>query len=300
MEFNTYEEHDGQLVFNDINTNLSNYVAMSNNLIMGRQNLTLQEFKLVRLIIMQIIANDLDFRAYEVSPADFARIIGNQDISNIYHVANKLCDSLMSKKFQLISDNGSWMKFNWTSYAAYDATTKKMRIKLNSDMKPLLLRLVEKGYYSQYTFDNIAQMTSTYAGRLFEMLLANIKTKQLPEEGVSVVLTKQQIVDGCMLYKQDSACNLILDPETKQPIEKYERISQLKEKVIKKACEEITDKTMYYVPFKTEDGLKCHGVEDIKSGKSIVAFKFYINMIYHPNVPKKQDNRVVKIIQTSS
>ncbi len=294
---NIQEEFDGQMIFSNINTNPSNYVVMDNSLIMARQNLSLQEFKLIRLIIMQIIANDLDFRFYEVSPADFARIIGNQDISNIYHAANSLCDGLMSKKIELCSEDGSWVKYNWTSMARYDSKTKKMQIKLNSDLKPFLLGLVEKGYYTQYSYDNIAQMSSTHAGRIFEMLLANIKTHKLPNEGISIILTKQQIIDGCMLYKKDKKGNILIDPETKQPVEKYERISQLKAKVIKKACEEITDKTMYYVPFETEDGDKKHGVEDIKSGKSIVAFKFYINMIYHPNVPKKKENRVVQIVQ---
>lgn len=297
MDLNIYEEHDGQLMFSNINTNPSNYVVMSNDLIMSRQNLSLQEFKLVRLIIMQIIANDLDFRAYEVSPADFARIIGNQDIANIYHAASSLCDGLMGKKLELLSDDGSWVKFNWTSMALYNAKTKKMQIKLNSDLKPFLLGLIEKGFYTQYSFDNIAQMSSTYAGRIFEMLLASIKTKTLPTEGITITLTKQQIVDGCMLYKQDSKGNTLIDPETKLPKEKYERISQLKLKVIKKACEEITDKTMFYVPYESEDGCENHGVEDIKSGKSIIAFKFYINMIYHPNVPKKEANRIVKIVQ---
>ncbi len=293
------EEYDGQITFSNINTNITNYVAMSNNLIMGRQNLTLHEFKLVRLMIMQILANDLDFRPYEISPADYARIIGNQDISNAYHTAPELCDGLMTKTIELISEDGSWVKYNWTSMSKYDAKTKKMQLKLNPDLKPFLIGLVEKGYYSQYTFDNIALMSSTFAGRIFEMLLASIKTRLIPEEGTYITLTKQQIVDGCMLYKTDKKGRIQIDSESKKPLEKYERISQLKEKVIKKACQEICDKTMYYVPFVTEDGTKSHGVEDIKSGRTIIAFKFYVNMIYHPNVPKTKSNRVVKIVDSN-
>ncbi len=278
----TYEDFDGQITFNPISTNLSNYVVMDNNLIFGRQNLSINEIKLTRLIMMQIVAEDMNFRFYEVSPADFSRIIGHSNASNLYHCAEDLCVGLMQKHVEVKAADGSWEKINWVSVCRYNAKNKKIEIKLNPDLAPLLLGLVKKGFYTQYPMETISGMTSVYAIRIFELLLASIKTKTLPPNGTRVEISRQDIVDACMLYKYDSKGKVLIDQETKRPVEKYPKMCHIKNRVIAYACKEICENTNYYVPFESEgDPDKC--VKNIKKGKEIVAFSFYVNMKYHEN-----------------
>ncbi len=278
----TYEDQDGQLTFSSISTDTSAMVVQSNTMIKGRQDLSLNEAKLVRIIMMQILANDLDFKPYTVSPGEFAMLVGNVDSVNMYHKSKDLCDSLMRKNLEIVSDDGSWVKYNWVSMCRYNSRSKKIEVKLNPDLKPFLLGLVEKGFYTQYTLDNTLNMSSIYAIRIFELLQEAIKSRVLPKNGTKVVLTKDTIINACMIYKQDKKSGAIILGPDKQPVEKYERISQFKEKVIETACREITANTIYYVPYNAKN--KEHPewkVGFIKSGREITAFEFYVNTKYH-------------------
>lgn len=59
------------------------------------------------------------------------------------------------------------MKIPWVSKCEYQADVG-VAIKLNDELKPLLLNLKER--YTQYTLDNILTMKSVYAIRIFELL----------------------------------------------------------------------------------------------------------------------------------
>lgn len=256
-------EPGGQLSFLPIDKNTNNFVVQSNNLIKGRQDLTLNEAKLLRIVIMQIAAQDAEFKPYKISLADFAELIGNEDCSNMYKRAKSFTDSLQTKKVQIRSEDGSWISIVWVPTCKYNAKTKCMEIRLNDDLKPYLINLIETGFYTQYALDNIRSLRSVYALRIYELLMEQIKQHVLPKAGVTRDLYIQDIRDACMLYKQDAKGNYTSEP-------KYIRVSQLKEKVIDIACREITENTPYVVSYK-----------DIKEGRQVAGFRFYINMCYH-------------------
>ncbi len=274
----TYEDNEGQLTFSSISTDTSNMVVQANTLIKGRQDLSLNEAKLVRIIIMQIMSNDLEFAPYELSPGEFAMLVGNTDATNMYHKADEICTNLMKKQLEIVSDDGSWEKYNWVSKCKYNNRTKKLQIKLNDDLKPLLIGLAQRGFYTQYTLDNTLQMDSVYALRIFELIQEAIKTKILPINGIHIQLEKQTIIDACMLYKMDGKGNLILGDD-KKPIEKYSSVSMMRKRVIKIACDEISAKTSFYVPYESDDPTKC--VQVVKKGRDVIGFDFYVNSAYH-------------------
>lgn len=253
-----YEEEEGQMSYFPVSDRVENLIVQSNNLIKAQQNLTLNEAKLIRIIIMQIVANDVDFKAYEISPSELARLIGNEDGSNIYRRAQDFTDKLQSKKLKIKQSNGSWQSIVWVPTCQYDSKRKKIKIKLNDDLKPYLLNLVETGYYTQYALDTALSFRSVYALRIHELLMMQIRSRLLPKEGIEVDLYIDDIRDACMLYKQDSKGNYTNE-------DKYVRVSQLKEKVINIACKEINDATMFNVYYK-----------DIKQGRSIIGFRFHI------------------------
>ena len=160
--------------------------------------------------------------------------------------------------------------------------TKKIEIMLNTSLKPFLLGLVRNGYYTQYELKNVLDLHSIYAVRIFELIQEKIKLpgkKPLPMDGVRVRIEKQTILDACMLYQVDGKDRIIYDEETKKPKEKYPKLSRFKEIVIKKACEEISANTDYYVPYSSADPEKCVKFE--KKGRDVVAFNFYVNTHSH-------------------
>ena len=280
-EINYYDQ-EGQMTFSMISTRTSNSVVQANPLIKARQNLTLNQKKLISVIIMQIIADDVDFKPYELSPSELSNMLGQADSSNLYHRSKEMCDSLMSKKLEITQEDGSWEKYQWVQHCKYNAKTKKIEIMLNTSLRPFLLGLVKNGYYTQYELRNVLDLHSIYAVRIFELIQEKIKRpgkKPLPMEGLRVKIDKQTIIDACMLYQVDGKDRIIYDEETKKPKEKYPKLSRFKEIVIKKACEEISANTDYYVPYASADPEKCVKFE--KKGRDVVAFSFYVNTHSH-------------------
>ena len=55
--------------------NGENYVVMSNDLIKGKSNLSLNELKLLRLTIMQVLKEDTDLRTYQINISELAELL---------------------------------------------------------------------------------------------------------------------------------------------------------------------------------------------------------------------------------
>ena len=98
------------------------------------------------------------------------------------------------------------MKIPWVSKCEYQADVG-VAIKLNDELKPLLLNLKER--YTQYTLDNILTMKSVYAIRIFELLQERVLSKVLPKKGKDFELTIEQIRECCdCIDKYKSFANL--------------------------------------------------------------------------------------------
>ncbi len=257
-----YEDYTGQESFFPIDTRPDNMVVQSNDLIGARQNLELNEAKMIRIIIMQILSDDVEFRPYEISINEFSQLIGNKDSSNLYRRARLFCESLQTKRVNIHLDDGSWQSIVWVPTCSYDAKAKKIKIRLNDDLKPYLLNLVNSGYYTQYVLENILYFNSVYALRIYELLMRKTMTKIIPKGGMDILLSISEIRDACMLYKTDNKG--IVTTEIK-----FERVSQLKEKVIDLACKEINAATMYTVSY-----------SDKKEGRNITGFIFHLDRGY--------------------
>ena len=137
--------------------------------------------------------------------------------------------------------------------------------------------LAQAGYYAQFAEENILPMNSIYSIRLFELINEAIKTRTIPRTGTRVRIDRRDIIDACMMYKRDCRGKILLDSETKKPVEKYDKLSMFKKRVIQTACEEISKLSIYYVPYESDDPDKC--VKFIKKGREVVAFDFYVNLI---------------------
>lgn len=242
---------DGQLSIFDFCIDKSNYVVQSNEVIQGKQSLSLNSAKLLRSAIMQIKPEDNELKPYVVTIPDLAKLLGipRQDV---HRDIDAITDEIIKNPLYIreeVKGRVKWVKCPWVSMCKYDSNDGVF-IQLNEQMKPILLNL--QSNYTQYTLDSILTMKSVYAIRVFELLQSKIMEKVLPRNGVDVVLTVEEIRIAC------------------DCLEKMKNFSAFREKVINRAINEINEKTTYLVSY-----------ADIRKGRSITGFLFHVNMWYH-------------------
>ena len=161
-----------------MNTDETNYVVMKNELVLGKgltkgrdkSGLTITAQKLLRLLIMQCMKNDLDFRTYSISAKELAEFL-KIDSSNLSRekMVQNLTTALLSEVV-LIGDGNpkhEWVAYHWVETARYDGKGT-YTFKLSEDMKMYLLELGRN--YTQYEIGEILSFRSVYALRIFELI----------------------------------------------------------------------------------------------------------------------------------
>lgn len=251
-------ELDGQLCF-DLSTNANRYVVQANDLVLAKQSLKLNSAKIMRAIIMQIEPEDDDFKTYRVSIPELAKLL-NIDDSNLYRNMHDITTDILKNPVELKpsdyivdGEKGTpkrYAQFPWVDAFAYDDKGAGLLVKINPVLKPYLLSL--KGHYTQYKLEDILQMRSVYALRIYEMLQEETLIKFLPKNGISIDLKIDDIRRCC-------ACE-----------DKYLIFTQFKERVLDTAVKEINRCTSYVVTY-----------EPVKNGRSFDTIRFRVNAFYH-------------------
>lgn len=214
----------------------NNWVYQSNKLIEASYSFTVLEQKLIRLLASMITKDDVDLKEYQFSATDLSKTL-NIHKRNIYRELDSVTDKLMARFIKMKNDDTKeFDKFHLIK-------TAKLRngiliLKIDEDMKDFYLKL---NWYTKYQLKNIMQFKSTYSFRLYELL------KQY--EGI-----------GNRLITID-ALRIGLDIEKEQ----YPKYSNLKQKVINVAQNEINPKTDISFDY-----------EEVKTGRKVTSIKFHI------------------------
>ena len=173
--------------------------------------------------------------------------------SNIYRDVDEITDDIIKNPVYIREErNGKtidFIKIPWVTRCEYKSDVG-IALKLNEELKPFLINLKE--HYTQYTLQEVLAMKSVYGIRIFEMLQSKIMSRVLPKDGITVILSVQEIRECC-------------DCE-----DKYPAFGNFRDKVIDKAVKEINRVTMFKVVYSY-----------IKKARSVVEIKFDINMRYH-------------------
>lgn len=90
-------------------------VVKSNYLIEASYRLSLQEQRLILLMVSQIKPEDKDFHIYRIAVKDFNRIVGIKGDGS-YQRTKKLTKKLLERSMQIIKDN-SILQITWLSSA---------------------------------------------------------------------------------------------------------------------------------------------------------------------------------------
>lgn len=206
-------------------------VSASNTLIAGRQSLKPNEAKLVRLCIAQIMENDVAFKPYKITISELANLLGLKNSSSLYRDIKDMCEHIVAKPI-LISSGKSWKAFPWVSYCEYIDNTSTVTIKLNDELKPFLLELKEREFYTKYAISNILQFKNIYTIRLYELLQVKLTGRIPMTSSIGPLrLSVQEIREAC------------------ECLDKYEKFGMFKASVIEPAVDEINSTTTYSVSY---------------------------------------------------
>lgn len=157
-------------------------IKKSNSLINAAYTLSLAE---QRLILLAIAQADGDVEAIEdelsVHARDYARMF-SVEMPAAYEALRAATGSLFERRFRYQRRTSTGrievVVSRWVQCVAYGADEGLVRLKFVTDLIPLLTDLRER--FTQYGLEKISGLTSSYAIRLYEVLIAWRSTKRTP------------------------------------------------------------------------------------------------------------------------
>jgi plasmid replication initiation protein len=211
-------------------------VTKANALIEASYNLTLNEQR-----IILACAAKLDGRkpmprdaVFVLSVEEFIGLFGS-DPRNAYAEMEEAATKLYERDIRRI-EGTTRKRLRWVYMAEYKKGEGKVRLGFSPEIAPYLTMLHKR--FTSYKLEEVASLRSTYAIRLFEMLV------QFSETGLFVISVA------------DFKLRLGLD-------EKYDRFSNLKARVIDPAVKELVTKTSLDIVW-----------QGIKKGKAVDRLEF--------------------------
>ena len=231
-------------------------VVKDNALINASYNLDLSEQRLILLAILEArqsnTPNDKDLTIHAESYINHFNVHRN----TAYKVLKDACKSLFDRRFsyQKLTQKGNIENVisRWVQRISYVENEALVRIKFSDDVVPLITNL-EK-HFTSYELEQVSSLTSVYAIRLYEILIAWRSTGKVS-----------------MIQLEELRSKLGVEPH------EYKRMGQFKEKVLHLAIEQINDHTDIKADY-----------EQHKKGRSIVGFSFSFKQKTKPKPVKQQ------------
>lgn len=127
---------------------------------------SIQEQRIILMLLAQIKPNDEDFKGYRITVADFAEKIGLK-VGGVYTEMEQTLKTLMSRVIT-IKNGKSFLILNWLSSAKYMHGSGYVELAFDPNLKPYLLQLQD--HYTIYQLANVLFFKCTYSGRLYELL----------------------------------------------------------------------------------------------------------------------------------
>ncbi len=149
-------------------------VVKDNALINASYNLDLSEQRLILLAILEArqsnTPNDKDLTIHAESYINHFNVHRN----TAYKVLKDACKSLFDRRFsyQKLTQKGNIENVisRWVQRISYVENEALVRIKFSDDVVPLITNL-EK-HFTSYELEQVSSLTSVYAIRLYELLIA--------------------------------------------------------------------------------------------------------------------------------
>lgn len=143
-------------------------VVKENSLNEARYRLTLQEQRILAIMISDISQEDKDFKKYTYRVKDLIDWLGISD-KGYYKKIRDITRNLLKKELIIYNrQERTILQTSWLISAKYYLKDGTVELMFHPDLKPYLLQLKE--CFTQYDLKNVLRLRSKYAFRLYELL----------------------------------------------------------------------------------------------------------------------------------
>jgi plasmid replication initiation protein len=196
-----------------------------------------------------------------VTASEVADLVGSENLSNTYRDLKKATEKLYERSVVIDDpepDNPSisQRKTRWISSIDYLPGEGKLVLSFSRGMIPYLSQLSKE--FTQYKLKHVARFESVYSIRLYELL---VQWNTVGEREIEVEWLKRQF----------------------QVADKYDRVVDLKKRVIDPAVDEINKHSNFWVKY-----------DQRKSGRTITHFKFYFGLKDKGSAPILERKRITE------
>ena len=149
-------------------------VTQANKLAEASYTMSLEEKRIVLLMVSLVRKDDKDFHTYRIPVTEIRDFLGLENDKDLYGRLKKVSLVLRSRSFLIEKPNGGYLSIGWVSSAEYKpkgedgAEVACLELCFDPKLKPYLLVLVEQ--YSSFMLQNVAGLRSFYAIRVYELL----------------------------------------------------------------------------------------------------------------------------------
>ena len=234
-------------------------VTKDNNLIEAKYRLSVQEQRLMAIMVSDIKPDDKDFKPYRYKIKDILSWIGIED-GGYYKKLRTVTRKLISRCITVYNpEEETIFQTSWLAGAKYHVKKGYIDLSFHPDLKPYLLQLQK--CFTQYALQNVLELKSKYAFRLYE-------------------LCKQYQSIGKRKFQVDELRDLL-------GLEKNElkRWSDFKGKVLEIAQREINKHTDLKIKYEFE-----------KWGRKFEYITIFISANTEKEIEKQKDERYDKLI----
>ena len=223
----------------------SNLVVKTNQLNSALQNLSLAEIRIIQLAIVDARETQTGLSADKPLRIESGRYseVFETTRQNAYQRMKEAEDTLFTRRFSFIDDDGKLVKSRWISQVKYLDNEGAIEIAFTPAVVKGISRINgAEDFFTSYLLEQTTAMGSNYSVRLYELLAQWKKAKSSPVFELNKF--REQLGLG---------------------VDEYKRMGDFKKRVLELAVSEINEKSDLKVSYEQE-----------KRGRRITGFKFTV------------------------
>ena len=235
-------------------------IVKDNALINASYNLELTEQRLIMLAIINARESGHGITAdskLEIHASDYAKLF-NVSADASYKALREAVNNLFNRQFSYTAEykrtgKVGIVRSRWVSRIFYVDDLALLEITFAPDVVPLITRLEE--HFTKYEAKQVAHLTSKYATRLYELLIAWREVGKVPQLELKEFRNRLGLVDN-----------------------EYTAMSDFKKRVLEPSIKQINEHTDITVTY-----------EQHKKGRIISGFSFKFKQKKQPQIEAKRD-----------
>jgi plasmid replication initiation protein len=235
-------------------------VVKDNALINASYNLELTEQRLIMLAIINARESGQGITAdskLEIHASDYAKLF-NVSIDASYKALREAVNNLFNRQFSYTAEykrtgKTGIVRSRWVSRIFYVDDLALLEITFAPDVVPLITRLEE--HFTSYQAKQVAHLTSKYATRLYELLIAWREVGKVPQIEINEFRNRLGLLD-----------------------DEYTAMHNFKKRVLEPSIQQINEHTDITVMY-----------EQHKKGRVISGFSFKFKQKQQPKIEKPVD-----------